>query len=191
MKLYLTIIFLLVMSFVSCTKNTGITVTKPGADLILSKMQSGYWTGATVTEGGNKLNISGSPNGSNGENNNGNYTFDSPVLGLGGVYKNDTPSGNGYDYILTAPVGPDLVVVQMNQQAKDAVDAVLDILDDAGGEAVIGNLVTEIMNTGGKIDLSNADKILSNTNLPAGKYEEVKKILEASSNGFSNAETIK
>ncbi|MEI0699496.1 hypothetical protein R4K92_11260 [Brachyspira intermedia] len=183
MKLYLTIIFLLVMSFVSCTKNTGITVTKPGADLILSKMQSGNWNGVTVT--GNSLGIQGSTS------SDGNYTFDSPVLGLGGVYKDDTVSGNGYDYILTAPVGLDLVVVQMNQQAKDAVDAVLDILDDAGGEAVIGNLVTEIMNTGGKIDLSNADKILSNTNLPAGKYEEVKKILEASSNGFSNAETIK
>ena len=57
MKVYLLIISLLVMSFISCTKNTGITVTKPESNLILSKMQSGNWANAKVN--GNSLNITG------------------------------------------------------------------------------------------------------------------------------------
>lgn len=185
MKLYLTIIFLLVMSFVSCTKNTGITVTKPGADLILSKMQSGNWNGVTVT--GNSLGIQGSTS------SDGNYTFDSPVLGLGGVYKDDTVSGNGYDYILTAPVGPDLVVVKMNQDGKAAVDAILDILDDEGGESVIGNLIKEVAGSGGNINLSDPEKILAGVNIPQEKLDQIKNILQtsANNNGFTDPETIK
>lgn len=180
MKLYLTTFLLLVMSLVSCTKNTGIVITKPGSDLILDKMNSGSWNGAQVSNGGNNLNIS------TGQNV-GDYTFESPVLGLGGVYKND----NGTDYILTAPIGNELAVVNMNQEAKEAVDAVLDILDDAGGEAVIGNLISTVLEQKDNIDLSNPDKILADTNIPKEKYEEVKNILSNSANGFTKGEVIK
>lgn len=179
MKVYLLIISLLVMSFISCTKNTGITVTKPGSDLILSKMQSGTWNEANVD--GNTLTITGNSGYS------GNYTFDSPVLGIGGVYKKDSSS----DYILTVPIGPDLAVVTLNQKGKEAVDAILDVLDDEGGEAVIGNLVNTVMQNGAEnIDLSDADEILAGTNLPPEKYEEIKNILTESSGGFTGGDII-
>lgn len=181
MKVYLLIISLLVMSFISCTKNTGITVTKPESDLILSKMQSGNWANAKVN--GNTLNITGV------DGYNGNYTFDSPVLGIGGVYKKDSASGNSY--ILTVPMGPDLAVINVDQNGKDAVDAILDVLDDEGGEAVIGNLINSIMQNGAaNIDLSDADKILANTNLPSEKYEQIKNILTESSGGFKEGVVI-
>ena len=181
MKVYLLIISLLVMSFISCTKNTGITVTKPGSDLILSKMQSGTWNEANVD--GNTLTITGNSGYS------GNYTFDSPVLGIGGVYKKDSASGNSY--ILTVPMGPDLAVINVDQNGKDAVDAILDVLDDEGGEAVIGNLINSIMQNGAaNIDLSDADKILANTNLSPEKYEQIENILIASSGGFTGGDII-
>lgn len=180
MKVYLLIISLLVMSFISCTKNTGITVTKPESNLILSKMQSGTWQNATAN--GNTLTITGN----NGYD--GNYTFDSPVLAIGGVYKNDSAQDS---YILTVPMGPDLAVVEMNKEGKEAVDAILDVLDYEGGEAVIGNLINSIMQNGAaNIDLSDADKILANTNLSPEKYEQIKNTLIASSGGFTGGDII-
>lgn len=169
--------FLLV---ISCTKDFGVKITKPGADLILSKMQSGNWAGASAN--GNKLEITG------GKNNNGNYTFEEPVLGIGGIYKNDQ-NGN---YIMTAPVGNELYVVQMDKDAKAAVDAILDILDDEGGEAVVGNLISAVLDNGAdKIDLSDSEKILAGTNLTPEKRAEVEKILKNSSGKFTNGEAIK
>lgn len=177
MKQYFILLF--IMSLVSCTKDTGIVVTKPGSDLVLAKMHSGNWNGAKAD--GNNLTITG------GELNQGNYTFDSPVLGIGAMYKDE--SGK---YLLTVPMGSDLVVVTVSEDGKKAIDAVLDVLDDAGGEAVIGNLVDVIVKEGAdNIDLSNPDKILAGTNISMEKYEEVKNILMASNkNSFTNAETI-
>lgn len=179
MKQYVLFILLSIMSLVSCTKNTGIVVTKPGSDLVLSKMHSGNWTG--VTADGNTLNIKGS------QESDGNYTFNSPVLGIGAMYED----GNG-QYLLSVPMGPDLVLVKVTQDGKNAIDAVLDVLDDAGGEAVIGNLVNVIVKEGAdNIDLSNPDKILSGTNISMEKYEEVKNILMASNkDSFTYTETI-
>ena len=179
MKQYFIFILLSIMSLISCTKNTGIIVTKPGSDLVLAKMHSGNWNGAKAD--GNNLTITG------GELNQGNYTFDSPVLGIGAMYED----GNG-QYLLSVPMGPDLVLVKVTQDGKNAIDAVLDVLDDAGGEAVIGNLVNVIVKDGAdNIDLSNPDKILAGTNISMEKYEEVKNILMSSNkDSFTNAETI-
>ena len=172
---------ILIISFlllISCTKDFGVKVTKPGADLILSKMQSGKWSGATASA--NNLNIS-----SGGLV--GNYTFDEPVLGIGAVYKDS--NGN---YIMATPVGDTLYAIKMNAEAKAAVDTILDILDDAGGEAVVGNLISAVIDNGAdKIDLSNSDKILAGTNLTPDKAAEVEAILKASANGFSSGEAIK
>ncbi len=173
------ILILSILSLNSCTKDFGVKITKPGADLILSKMQSGNWAGASAS--GNKLNIA------SGGSLDGDYTFEEPVLGIGGIYKDS----NG-KYIMTTPVGDTLYAMEMNQKAKEAVDAILDILDDAGGEAVIGNLISAVIDNGAdKIDLSNSDKILEGTNLTPDKRAEVEAILKASSNGFSNGQAIK
>ena len=63
--------------------------------------------------------------------------------------------------------------------------------DDAGGEAVIGNLISTVLEQKDNIDLSNPDKILADTNIPKEKYEEVKNILSNSANGFTKGEVIK
>lgn len=168
------------LMIISCTKDYGVKITKPGADLILSKMQSGNWSGAAAN--GNKLEITG------GKNNNGSYTFEEPVLGIGGIYKDDSNGG----YIMAAPAGDELYVVKMDEDAKKAVDAILDVLDDEGGEAVVGNLISAVLENGAeKIDLSNSDKILAGTNLPADKRAEIESILKKSNGKFINGEAIK
>ena len=178
MKTLSIISIISIILIASCTKDYGVKVTKPGADLILSKMQSGNWAGASAN--GDKLSI-------NTGNNAGDYTFDSPVLGIGGIYKDS----NG-KYIMAAPTGSELYVVEMDENAKKAVDAILDVLDDEGGEAVVGNLISSIMDKGAEnIDLSNSDEILKGTNLSAEKKAEIENILKNSQGGFKNGEAIK
>ena len=178
MKTLSIISIISIILIASCTKDYGVKVTKPGADLILSKMQSGNWAGASAN--GDKLSI-------NTGNNAGDYTFDSPVLGIGGIYKDS----NG-KYIMAAPAGSELYVVEMDENAKKAVDAILDVLDDQGGEAVVGNLISSIMDKGAEnIDLSNSDEILKGTNLSADKKAEIENILKNSQGRFKNGEAIK
>lgn len=166
------------LMIISCTKDYGVKITKPGADLILSKMQSGNWQNATVN--GNNLTLSNSKN-------DGNYTFEEPVLGIGGIYKDDKGG-----YIMAAPAGNELYVVKMDADAKKAVDAILDVLDDEGGEAVVGNLISAVLDNGAdKIDLSDSNKILAGTNLPPEKRAEVEKILANSKGKFQGGEAIK
>lgn len=166
------------LMIISCTKDYGVKITKPGADLILSKMQSGNWQNATVN--GNNLTLSNSKNDEN-------YTFEEPVLGIGGIYKDDKGG-----YIMAAPAGNELYVVKMDEDAKKAVDAILDVLDDEGGEAVVGNLISAVLDNGAdKIDLSDSDKILAGTNLPPDKRAEIESILKKSNGKFTNGEAIK
>lgn len=166
------------LMIISCTKDYGVKITKPGADLILSKMQSGNWQNATVN--GNNLTLSNSKN-------DGNYTFEEPVLGIGGICKDDKGG-----YIMAAPAGNELYVVKMDEDAKKAVDAILDVLDDEGGEAVVGNLISAVLDSGAdKIDLSDSDKILAGTNLPPDKRAEIESILKKSNGKFTNGEAIK
>ncbi|WPC37141.1 hypothetical protein PQQ32_09645 [Brachyspira hyodysenteriae] len=166
------------LMIISCTKDYGVKITKPGADLILSKMQSGNWQNATVN--GNNLTLSNSKN-------DGNYTFEEPVLGIGGIYKDDKGG-----YIMAAPAGNELYVVKMDEDAKKAVDAILDVLNDEGGEAVVGNLISAVLDSGAdKIDLSDSNKILAGTNLPPDKRAEIESILKKSNGKFTNGEAIK
>ena len=93
---------------------------------------------------------------------------------------------------MAAPAGDELYVVKMNDEAKKAVNAILDVLDKEGGEAVVGNLVSAIIDKGAdKIDLSNSDEILKGTNLPADKKAEIESILKNSQGGFTAGEAIK
>ena len=180
MKTLSIISIISIILMISCTKDFGVKVTKPGADLILSKMQSGNWAGASAN--GNTLTI----NSGSGKLD-GSYTFEEPILGIGGVYK-DSNGG----YIMAAPAGDELYVVKMDEDAKKAVDAILDVLDDEGGEAVVGNLISAVLDSGAdKIDLSDSDKILAGTNLPADKKAEIENILKNSQGGFKNGEAIK
>ena len=48
MKTLSIISLISIILMISCTKDYGVKITKPGADLILSKMQSGNWAGASA-----------------------------------------------------------------------------------------------------------------------------------------------
>ena len=180
MKTLSIISIISIILLASCTKDYGVKITKPGADLILAKMQSGNWSGASAN--GNNLTISGSTGSLNGS-----YNFEEPVLGIGGIYK-DSNGG----YIMAAPAGDELYVVKMNENAKKAVDAILDVIDKEGGEAIVGNLISSIIDKGAdKIDLSNSEEILKGTSLPADKKAEIENILKNSNGGFTAGESIK
>ena len=178
-SLYIISAIIIIFSILSCTKDFGVQVTQPSSDFFLSKMQNGNWSGASVD--GNTLTITGGSG-----NLNGNYTFDSPVLGVGGIYKNEKG-----DIILAVP-GPDgLVVAETDEKGKEALDAILEVVGEEGGEKVISNLVGQVSSSGGNIDLSNPDKILAGTDLPPDKRAEVEAILQNSNGSFKGGQTIK
>lgn len=72
MKTLSIISIISIILITSCTKDYGVKITKPGADLILSKMQSGNWVGASAN--GNNLTINGSTGSLNGS-----YNFEEPI----------------------------------------------------------------------------------------------------------------
>lgn len=171
-------LFLFFLYFISCTRDFGIKITRPTAEVFLSKMQNGKWSGASVN--GNNLVISG------GGELNGNYKFESPILGIGGIYKDD----NG-GFILATP-GPDgLIVIGVDQSGKDALDTIVSLVDEEGGEKVLVNLVSQVVNSGGNMDLSDSDKILSGMNLSLEKRAEIEAVLKDSQGSFKNGQTIK
>ena len=85
-----------------------------------------------------------------------------------------------------------IVAGRHNGNSEILVKQALTAVKDAGGEAVVGNLISAVIDNGAdKIDLSNSDKILAGTNLTPDKAAEVEAILKASANGFSSGEAIK
>ncbi|EKV57166.1 hypothetical protein [Brachyspira hampsonii] len=169
---YISIIFILLAIF-SCRK-TELTITEPGPDFFLGKMQNGNWPGVTVD--GNKLTIS------SGENK-GEYTFEEPILGVGGVY-ND---GNG-GYLVTVPAGDSLGTISMDKEAKEAVDEIINIV---GSENALG-AINGIMQSK---DPNNVDvnTVIGNSNVSEEDKKRIEDILSGLSGGshFGNPEVIK
>ncbi|CRF31753.1 hypothetical protein BRSU_0349 [Brachyspira suanatina] len=164
---YILIIFILITAF-SCKKTT-LTITEPGPDFFLGKMQNGNWDKVKVD--GNKLTINGKD-----------YTFEDQILGVGGVYK-----GGDKGYIVAVPGGDNLYTVEMDQQAKESIDEIMNIV----GEENVTGVMKDIINSGGDPSKVDVDKIASTS----GVSEEEKKRLEdlfggLSGNNFSNPNTI-
>ena len=164
---YALIIFILIASF-SC-KKTNLTITEPGPDFFLGKIQSGNWEGVTVN--GNNLNINGKD-----------YTFEDSILGVGGVYQ-----GGDKGYIVAVPGGDNLYTVEMNTQAKESIDEIMGIV----GEENVSGVMKDLIDSGGDPSKVDVDKIAST----AGVSEEEKKRLEElfgelSGNNFGKPNTI-
>ncbi|WP_295161426.1 hypothetical protein [uncultured Brachyspira sp.] len=123
MKLYKYILIILILSAALSCKKTSLTVTQPGPDFFLNKMKDGNWKGVTVD--GDKLSINGT-----------NYTFEKPILGVGGVY-NDGKGG----YILTLPAGDSLGTVTMDKEAKETIDEIIDIVGENNVLGVISGII--------------------------------------------------
>ncbi|WP_295154157.1 hypothetical protein [uncultured Brachyspira sp.] len=162
---YTALIFVLLAVF-SCRK-TNLTITEPGPDFFLGKMKNGNWTGVKVD--GDKLTINGK-----------NYTFENPILGVGGVY-NDGKGG----YLLTVPFGDSLGTVEATEEGKKAINEILDIIGEENALAAVN----------GVIDIKdpnniNVDEIVRNVDVTEEDKKKIEDIINRinGKNHFKNPE---
>ncbi|MEI0510626.1 hypothetical protein [Brachyspira intermedia] len=165
---YALMIFILIASF-SCKKTT-LTVTSPGPDFFLGKMQNGNWGGVKVD--GDKLTIDGK----------GDYTFENPILGVGGVY-NDGKGG----YLITVPAGDNLGTVEVTKKGKEAVDEILGIVGDENALGAINGII----NSKDPNNI-NVDEIVGNADVTEEEKKRIEEIVSRlnGENHFKNPETI-
>ncbi|TXJ30114.1 hypothetical protein EPJ69_11135 [Brachyspira aalborgi] len=164
MKNIILIAIIILTFFISCRKST-LKITKPDASFFLGKMKAGNYTNGNdsfeVSNDGKNITI-GSGNNTN------NYTFESDIMGIGGIYQ-DTNSSN---YIGVFPIGGSMHTVTMGKKEKEALTKIIEVVGEADSLKVIEGLSKV---NGGKLD---ADSITQN--LDDKKKEEVKKIIESS-----------
>ena len=166
MKNIILIAIIILTFFISCRKST-LKITEPGPSFFLDKMKGGDYTNGDgkdsfkVSDDGKNITIG------SGSNTN-NYTFESDIMGIGGIYQ-DTNSSN---YIGVFPIGGSMHTVSMGKEQKEAVTKIIDVV----GKENSLNVIKELSNgNGGKLD---ADSITQN--LDDKKKAEVKKIIEES-----------
>lgn len=163
MKNIILIAIIILTFFISCRKST-LKITEPGPSFFLDKMKGGDYTNG---DGNDSFKVSN--DGKNITIGSNNYTFESDIMGIGGIYQ-DTNSSN---YIGVFPFGDSMHTVSMSKEQKEAVTKIIDVV----GETDSLKVVTEILSkgNGGKLD---ADSITQN--LDDKKKAEVKKIIEES-----------
>lgn len=165
------LIAIIILTFViSCRKST-LEVTEPGASFFLGKMKDGNYGGFEVGNGGNTVKFNGKD-----------YTFDSDIMGIGGIYQ-DTNSSN---YVGVFPIGDSMHTITMDKSEKDALNDIVKVV----GKENSGPVMQEILTNNGKLDAEAITKNfpdkktevediikqygLDNKN-QFGKYEEYKK----------------
>lgn len=166
MKNIILIAIIILTFFISCRKST-LKITEPGPSFFLDKMKGGDYTNGDgndsfkVSNDGKNITI-GSGNNTN------NYTFESDIMGIGGIYQ-DTNSSN---YVGVFPIGGSMHTVTMGKKEKEAVTKIIDVV----GKENSLNVIKELSNgNGGKLDTEAITK-----NLDDKKKAEVKKIIEDS-----------
>lgn len=161
MKNIILIAIIILTFFISCRKST-LKITEPEDSFFLDKMKAGNYTNGTnsfeVKNGGNTVYINGKD-----------YTFESDIMGIGGIYQD----ANSSNYVGVVPVGDSMYTVTMGQNEKEAVTKIIDVV----GKEDSLKVVTEILSkgNGGKLD---ADSITQNLN--PEKKAEVEKIIKDS-----------
>ena len=165
------LIAIIILTFViSCRKST-LEVTEPGASFFLGKMKDGNYGGFEVGNGGNTVKFNGKD-----------YTFDSDIMGIGGIYQ-DT---NSSSYVGVFPIGDSMHTITMDKNEKDALNDIVKVV----GKENSGPVIQEILTNNGKLDAEAITKNfpdkktevediikqygLDNKN-QFGKYEEYKK----------------
>lgn len=166
MKNIILIAIIILTFFISCRKST-LKITEPGPSFFLDKMKGGDYTNGDgkdsfkVSDDGKNITIG------SGSNTN-NYTFESDIMGIGGIYQ-DTNSSN---YIGVFPIGGSMHTVSMGKEQKEAVTKIIDVV----GKENSLNVIKELSNgNGGKLDTEAITK-----NLDDKKKAEVEKIIEES-----------
>ena len=160
MKNIILISIIILTFFISCRKST-LKITEPEDSFFLDKMKAGNYTNGTnsfeVKNGGNTVNINGKD-----------YTFESDIMGIGGIYQD----ANSSNYVGVVPVGDSMYTVTMGKKEKEAVTKIIDVV----GKENSLNVIKELSNgNGGKLDTEAITK-----NLDDKKKAEVKKIIEDS-----------
>lgn len=160
MKNIILIAIIILTFFISCRKST-LKITEPEPSFFLDKMKGGDYTNGNdsfeVSNDGKNITI-GSGNNTN------NYTFESDIMGIGGIYQ-DTNSSN---YIGVFPIGDSMHTVSMSKEQKEAVTKIIDVV----GEADSLKVVKDILSNGGKLDANSITQ-----NLDAKKKAEVEGII--------------
>ena len=120
-------------------------------------MKEGNYGGFEVKNGGNTVSIG-----------NTNYTFESDIMGIGGIYQ-DTNSSN---YVGVVPVGDSMYTVTMGKNEKEALTKIMEVVGKEDSLKVIEGLSKV---DGGKLDTEAITK-----NLDDKKKAEVEKIIKDS-----------
>lgn len=163
MKNIILIAIIILTFFISCRKST-LKITEPEPSFFLDKMKGGDYTNG---DGNDSFKVSN--DGKNITIGSNNYTFESDIMGIGGIYQD----ANSSNYIGVVPIGGSMHTVSMSKEQKEAVTKIMDVV----GKEDSLKVVTEILSkgNGGKLD---ADSITQN--LDDKKKAEVKKIIEES-----------
>lgn len=160
MKNIILIAIIILTFFISCRKST-LKITEPGPSFFLDKMKGGDYTNGNdsfeVSNDGKNITI-----GSN------NYTFESDIMGIGGIYQD----ANSSNYVAVVPGGDSMYTVTMDNKRKEALTQILEVV----GEENSLNVIKELSNgNGGKLDTEAITK-----NLDDKKKAEVEKIIKDS-----------
>ena len=150
MKNIILIAIIILTFFISCRKST-LEVIPPN---FFSKMKDGNYGGFEVKNGGNTVSIG-----------NTNYTFESDIMGIVGIYQD----ANSSNYVGVVPIGGSMHTVTMGKEQKEALTKILEVV----GEENSLNVIKELSNgNGGKLDTEAITK-----NLDANKKAEVETII--------------
>lgn len=156
MKNIILIAIIILTFFISCRKST-LKITEPEPSFFLDKMKGGDYTNGNdsfkVSDDGKNITI-GSGNNTN------NYTFESDIMGIGGIYQD----ANSSNYIGVVPIGGSMYTVSMDKNEKEALTKIIDVVGKEDSLKVIEGLSKV---NGGKL---NADSITQNLN-PEKKAE--------------------
>ncbi len=152
MKNIILIAIIILTFFISCRKST-LKITEPGASFFLDKMKEGKYGGFEVKNGGNTVNINGKD-----------YTFESDIMGIGGIYQD----ANSSNYVGVVPVGDSMYTVSMDKNEKDALNEIVQVV----GKENSGPVIQEILTNNGKLDADSITK-----NFP-DKKNEVENIIK-------------
>lgn len=165
MKNIILIAIIILTFFISCRKST-LKITEPGPSFFLDKMKGGDYTNGNdsfnVSNGGNNITIG------SGSNTN-NYTFESDIMGIGGIYQD----ANSSNYVAVVPGGDSMYTVTMDKNEKEAVTKIIDVVGKENSATVVKEILSN--GNGGKLDTEAITK-----NLDANKKAEVEKIIKDS-----------
>lgn len=166
MKNIILIAIIILTFFISCRKST-LKITEPEPSFFLDKMKGGDYTNGdgndsfNVSDDGNNITIGSGSNTTN-------YTFESDIMGIGGIYKD----ANSSNYVGVVPVGDSMYTVTMGKNEKETLTKIIDVVGKEDSLKVIEGLSKV---NGGKLD---ADSITQNLN--PEKKAEVEKIIKDS-----------